>query len=806
MAPAAFATDNLHVSDHSGHIGLTLDLDGGCRVGSLTVDGVEVLAGSGVRTGVRTRGGAYTSGAVKSAPRVSRRGDVLTVDSIVYGDGALAYTESWRFEPCGDAIVWTIASNTGTALARVEDRFVPQWDFAAMDTWKGGILDNGGMVWCKYLRSEDDTYGVHTGGITLWNPERPGALRIETSTGGVMHQKFSHGKDGVFTIKHIPASGPLQMRYDLSRCVGGREDVFAPYIVEGGDTVTVRLSYVDYPEAYSRGNLRGIDAESVRELMNTTGRYGVVDNGIVGANGWTTNWKCLHEPFFAQIGLALADTNYTRNLAESLHQEAMHAVTPQGRVLSRWHNADEDQMPGTYNYQTGYYEARWGYTVDSQTGYVINVTELFDLLGSTEWLAGQKETCERALDWLLARDENGNGLCEMMNRNHREGTASDWLDIVWASYENAFVNAQLYEALRQWAACETVLGDTARAQMYDRAADRLKEAFNRPVEQGGFWSEEKGQYVYWLDDDGSVHGDNMVTPVNFAAISFGICDDPARKARVLDEIERRTASEGLFHWPLCFDSYTREEVEGGNWPFPRYENGDIFPTWGYLGVRSYAGYKPELALKYIRNILAQYRKDGLSSQRYERRSQTGVGSDILAGICTSVTALYSDIYGIRPKWNRMGLEPHMLPELYGTSFRYTHRGTDYDVTLAKDRHTLSTDRFTASSDGAFGVDYADGTLRVFPGNSDRGIVLGVKPLGGSALVLSLEKNTGRTALAWSIDGKGRYEIGFSGLEPGGRYVLALPGDKKTFTASADGCATMSVDMRRAGRLSLQTAQ
>lgn len=73
MAPGAFATDNLHVSDPSGHIDLTLDLDGGCRVGSLTVDGVEVLAGSGVRTGVRTRGGAYTSGAVKSAPCVSLR-------------------------------------------------------------------------------------------------------------------------------------------------------------------------------------------------------------------------------------------------------------------------------------------------------------------------------------------------------------------------------------------------------------------------------------------------------------------------------------------------------------------------------------------------------------------------------------------------------------------------------------------------------------------------------------------------------------------------------------------------------------
>lgn len=85
--------------------------------------------------------------------------------------------------------------------------------------------------------------------------------------------------------------------------------------------MTLEMEYVDYAVAYSRGNLPGIDAEAVRELMNTTGRYGVVDNTIVGANGWTTNWKCLHEPFFAQIGMALNDGNYVKNMSATLDSE-----------------------------------------------------------------------------------------------------------------------------------------------------------------------------------------------------------------------------------------------------------------------------------------------------------------------------------------------------------------------------------------------------------------------------------------------------------------------------------------------------
>lgn len=268
------------------------------------------------------------------------------------------------------------------------------------------------MVWCKYLRGVNDTYGIHTGGVTFWNSDTGNALRIKAiSEGKHIAAKYSQSDKNEFVCTHFVTNEELEPRYNLNRFVNQRSDVFVPFDVQK-ETVnlTLEMEYVDYAVEYSRGILPGIDAEAVRELMNTTGRYGVVDNGIVGANGWTTNWKCLHEPFFSQIGMALNDDNYIRNMSLTLDRERDYAMKEDGRVLSRWYNAGEDQIPGTFNYKTGYNEARWGYTIDSQTGYVINAAEQFDLCGDKEWLQSHKVSCEKALDWLIKRDSNGNGI------------------------------------------------------------------------------------------------------------------------------------------------------------------------------------------------------------------------------------------------------------------------------------------------------------------------------------------------------------------------------------------------------------
>lgn len=768
-------------------LSLVVDYSQGCKLSELTIKGENSLSPTGVHTGFRTRGGFFSSSDSSGDITVENTEDEVTIRNITFGDNAVCVNETWNFRLSSNKIGWKI-KRTYSGLAKLEETAFPEWNFKSLDFWKGGIIDNGGVVWCKYLADENDTYGVHTGGVTFWNPRTGDALRISAGAdgGNSIASKYSQNDRKAFTFTQSVTDTELEPRYELNRFVRQKADVFAPFDVQKGTVgIALELQYIEYSTEYSRGILPGIDELAVRELLNTTGRYGVVDNTIVGANGWTTNWKCLHEPFFAQIGMALADENYTHNMSSSLDSERDHAITPEGRVLSRWHNAGEDQMPGTYNYKTGYYEAKWGYTVDSQTGYIINTAEQFDLCGDVDWLRSHKTSCEQALDWLIKRDTNQNGIFEMVNSSTAEQQASDWLDIVWASFENAFVNAQMYEALRLWADCERLLGDEQKSAYYTSVASRLKENFNKPVGKGGFWSPEKKQYVYWRDKDGSIHGDNLVTPVNFAVIAFGLCDDTKRIALILDEIEKRTSAENLFHWPLCFDSYKREEVHANNWPFPTYENGDIFPTWGYLGVRAYVGHDKEIALKYIRNLLEQYHKDGLSSQRYSRTTQQGLGSDILAGISTSVTALYRDIYGIRPKWNRMGLEPNMSAILNGTSFTYRLRGTDYHLELSVDDYVMYTNDFRIKCKASFGANHSDNRLVYYPDNKEF-TTLVIDAASRAPVHMEIDYWKPK-AYSWTITSADDYDFTLTGLSLNTKYRLSVNKEVRTVEAGQDGC-------------------
>ncbi|MDR1097255.1 MAG: hypothetical protein LBL57_03895 [Tannerella sp.] len=781
----------IRINDRSQTLSLLVDYSQGCKITALHIKDKNTLSESGVYTGFRTKGGTFRSDRSPIEIKAEESDNKIVISNISYGDDAMSVSEAWIFELAGNGIAWSIRREYNNA-AKLEEMAFPQWNFADLSVWKGGIIDNGGMVWCKYLENTNDTYGIHTGGVTFWNPASGNALRITTQQDEdrQIASKFSHSEQGEFTFTQFMTGTELEPRYNLSRFVHGKPDVFAPFDIQK-ETVTIRLEleYIDYTAGYSRGKLPGIDAEAVRELMNTTGRYGVVDNGIVGANGWTTNWKCLHEPFFAQIGMALNDDNYTRNMSSTLDRERDYAITGDGRVLSRWHDVDNDQIPGTFNYKTGYYEAVWGYTMDSQTGYVINTAEQFDLCGDINWLNAHKASCEKALDRVIGRDSNHNGIFEMMNNNIREQKASDWLDIVWAGFENAFVNAQMYEALKLWADCEATLGDTEKSAYYAAVASGLKENFNKSVHEGGFWYPEKKQYIYWRDDDGSIHGDNLVTPVNFAVIAFGLCDDRERTKIILDEIERRTAAENLFHWPLCFDSYKREEVHINNWPFPKYENGDIFPTWGYLGIRAYAGYDKKLALKYICNLLNQYNKDGLSSQRYSRETQEGLGNDILAGICTTVTALYRDIYGIRPKWNRMGIEPDMLKTLNGTAFTYTLRNVDYKLRLNVNDYEMQTDHFTVKSKEAFGATFSDNEFTFYPRNKEEVII---KLTGNREVPVKMVLNNySENDISWSITSADRYGFTVEGLDPVKAYRLTVNGRPVNMERGKDGKISFS---------------
>ena len=77
----------------------------------------------------------------------------------------------------------------------------------------------------------------------------------------------------------------------------------------------LQLQALDYDEAYDRGTFKGLNGRSIREVLNTIGRYGVIDRRILGANGWRTGFTCLHEQWFSQMGIAIDDPDYLANCA-----------------------------------------------------------------------------------------------------------------------------------------------------------------------------------------------------------------------------------------------------------------------------------------------------------------------------------------------------------------------------------------------------------------------------------------------------------------------------------------------------------
>ncbi len=712
------ANKRIVLADADHQLVLRLNYDGRCLLDQVSVRGREVVGGdTGVWSAMKTGDQWFTTRSNIPTPQVAVTSNTVTVTGIRFGGGDVAVAETWRFTVQADRIVWRI-DRTYASGGTLADTGFPAWNFHDLSVWTGALLGSGGVAWNKLFDAPNASYGVHNGKITFWNQERRAGLRLvpTSPTDSKIAVRFSRQPDGVLSLNYYVTENAVVPKHGHSRFRRDRQDIWQPFTIRPGPvSVELTLSALDYDQAYDLGHFAGLDGGSLRQICHTIARIGVVDELFIGSNGYYSDVAVLHEPWIALMGLAIGDAEYFRALGDTLDYQRQHAIGTDGRVKSRWAGGPGDEMPGTYD-ALGFYECQWGWLLDSQPSWVINVAELFDFTGDRDWLQRQKSTAERVLDYLLARDTDGDGLVEMMTDSHREAKGSDWIDVVWAAHENALVNAQMYWAMVRWADLEELLADSGQARRYRGAAEKLKRRFNQNTGDGGFWDPQNQCYAYWRDKDGSVHGTNLVVPVNFSALGYGLCDEPARRTVILDRLESLMKQEQLFFWPLCLFSYAKEEVHPKvNWPFPAYENGDLFLAWGELGTRAYAAHDPTIALKYVKNVLTQYAQDGLAFQRYLRKTQTGAGNDILANNCNIVVGLYRNLYGVQPKYNRLYLEPHLNPELNGTRLIYGLRGQEYQIDLSVSNYSIAVGPFVVRDRQPFAVNVAKSTLEYFVG-------------------------------------------------------------------------------------------
>lgn len=782
------------IADGTNRLQLRLAYDAKCVIDSVIVNGRAVVAPeTGVCSAIKKGGQWHTTRGGIATPQVAEENGAIVVRGIRYGAADMAVEEVWTFTETADAVVWRIQRRYEGA-GRIDDTYFAGWDFGGMDTWTGALLDTGGVAWCKLMSKPNASYGVHGASALFWNKDKNDCLRVqaEPGPGTQMAMRFTHQPSGVFSFNHSVTSHELTTKYELRRFLEDKQDVWNPFDVAVGEVaVEYRLSAPAYDVACYRGDFKGIDGGAIREICNTIGRIGNIDRGIMGSNGWYSGYACMHEQWFAQMGLAIDDPLFFANYTASLNFQRDHAIAPDGRVKSRWAYGPFDAMPNTYE-PSGFYEAQWGILLDSQPCFVINVAEQFDFTGDIDWVRTMKAPCEKVLAYVLRRDSNGNGLYEVMTDSHKEAKGSDWIDVIWAAFENGYVNVEMYHALRLWAAVEEVLGDVAAADTYRAAAAGIKEQFNKPIQDGGLWDPDKRWYAYWRNRDGSVHGNNYVTPVNLMALAYGVCDDAQRQAAILDTLEDHMQKEGLFFWPLCIYSYEKDEAYKVNWPFPAYENGDLFLAWGEIGMRAYARYKPEIAVKYAKNVIARYEQDGLAFQRYLRTSQKGEGGDILANNMLPVVGLYRNIYGIQPRFNRLYLEPHLTRELAGTTLRYVLRGQTYEIMLQQEAYQIVCDNFSVRAGHPAAVAVRGATLDMFEGESEMPGLSITRP-AGERVEAAIESWRPARRFTVASDAGCTLHCTASGLQPGARYELIVNGQKGTFvTADASGAAPFDV--------------
>lgn len=712
------------VTIHTTKMTVEIDYAGKASITSLVVNGQSVIDNAeGVFTSLKINGVTYSSLHLKTTPVLTQTKDEWKISGINYGDENLTINETWIFTKTGDAIKWGIQRKLSKPV-KVEEADLPVFNFASMDTWEGAYQGYGGLAWFYLFNEKLCTYGVHTRLSDFWNSKTGNGLRITVNAPGKqVAMKYSRTDND--ELQYAVTVSDREMGYKLDsgtnrrRFLRKRTDVWAPFTIKSGISYqSLTLSYFNFDDDYGRGKIVGINGQQVSAVLNTIARIGVIDSLHFGGNSWATPYGpiCLHEQYIGQLGLGINDPKYLNGYKSCLDYYCTHAIKPDGRVYPRWAYTNEDAMPGKFN-KYGFYEAQWGILMDSNPDIVTNIAELYDMTGDKKWVSSHQLDCEKALDWILNRDSNKNGLVEMMTDSQEQKKSSDWIDIIWASYENAFVNAKLYHALVLWADIERQLNNTAKANYYQDFAAKLKASFNKSTKDGGFWDEDRKCYVHWLDKSGAAHGTNMVTPVNFMAIAYGICDNEARKKIILDTIEDQMEREKLFFWPICMTSYAPGEGNGWQFPFPAYENGDLFLSWGSIAVRAYASYKPELAVKYVENVLNQYSKDGLAFQRYGRLKQDGLGDDILSGNSLTIVGLYQAIYGINPLYNRFYLNPHITPELAGTELKYDFRGDRLTISLDKDSYAVSNKKFKVICNKDFGFNAVDNQLSYFNGDN-----------------------------------------------------------------------------------------
>ncbi|MCC6625972.1 MAG: hypothetical protein IT340_01095 [Chloroflexi bacterium] len=463
----------------------------------------------------------------------------------------------------------------------------------------------------------------------------------------------NHGLHGV--VHRDPALTFTATSAELTRARGERDSSGHDRLLLYTDRPPVASASIQTSIRFQVGQKAGLQQASssfspaVEAFLLTAGYYGNVfvseSNGRVLTASMTSYpdsvWIRDVAMATKAYGYVLDDSRPFRNtLAQFLRRTSADGVVPEffdeaGNAENRgaW-DAMPDLIHGVYAYT-------------SKTRDVGFVTEHFD-------------TLVRVRDWIRRLDTNDDGLPD------RDIYPYGYFDSVENGVMHTYAIASFYLAHLELAELAELIGRDGVA--YRDYAERMRFAYNRPLDMGGYWQPERGYPIAWKKADGRLV-DGFETFGILMAVRVGLITDDERLralARLLRERREEFINQNAFPLRLMLGGYDAAFLRSGVPPARRWLL-DANAPWvvGHdVAVRARFG-----ALDDAAYMLARYEE---ASMQYPPMAEFGAAPNARHGGGEThdggrlwdngawFDAVYGTHFGLRPTPRALIIQPNPL--------------------------------------------------------------------------------------------------------------------------------------------------
>jgi glycogen debranching enzyme len=200
--------------------------------------------------------------------------------------------------------------------------------------------------------------------------------------------------------------------------------------------------------------------------------------------------------------------------------------------------------------------------LDINAFFILRVARFYRYYHNREKLTACWPALKSAMDWLLSRDSNGDGLPVQVS------FWGDWKDVggVQGRKYSPFSGLIYLAALKQMEFLSRETGDAGSLEKYQAAYLKGHRFINRPVEEGGLWN---GSYYCQRWDDGTVNSHLLQDQ------TIGILFDVVPQERALKIIqslnEKSLTAYGIAettpYYPASWGYEPATYHNGGGWPW-----------------------------------------------------------------------------------------------------------------------------------------------------------------------------------------------------------------------------------------------